>query len=418
MAAIVYNMSDTSEKLIDKPADNSEDKSKAAAYEVIQALFFMVAFSTALGILGSAEALFKYGIESLLADFFILIFVVITYAINHHMMAYCCRKSSEAFNYAEFIEDKFGKASAMIYDVAMTVHNVVLLAYIQQHITGAMFEGDNNYADSYYVLAVINIPLIFISLTSDFKKIKWFCIVMMLTWIYVFSGALVEEFHSPEEYAGTFLNPSGMGTWIFKLVGLQLYFASAFQSLPFIYKEVKNEQTMKNVINLSSLVTLIVYFTVYIYSTFVLTETNYNEIQHYGLAIIGACAVVVNVIPARFSLAQFLSGNDSENMKKASSQDKLLSVLLIMSSIILSLFMVNPTTWDIVIGTGVVLSSILGIALPPFVIMFTKRYKKVVQSSDNMKKGLLFSYLAWISILAVSGIIGGFLIMIENRVEG
>ena len=105
---------------------------------------------------------------------------------------------------------------------------------------------------------------------------------------------------------------------------------------------------MKSVINLNALVTLVIFFTVYMYST--IEFGSYSRLRNYGIALIGACAVVVNVIPARFSLAQFLSGNDAATMQKASSQDGLLSVLLIMSSIILSLFMVNPTTFDIVIG--------------------------------------------------------------------
>ena len=403
--------------MLDQVPVNAEGKPSAATYEVIQALFFMVAFSTALGILGSAQSLKDYGINSLLADFFILIFVILTYTVNHHMMAYCCKKSREKYNYAEYLEQHFGTAAAMIYDIFMTAHNVVLLAYIQQHITGAMFfatESKNNYAYSYYILAVINIPLIFISLTSDFKKIKWFCIVMMLTWTYVFTGALVEVVHNGDDYHGEFVGETPFGTWVLKLVGLQLYFASAFQSLPFIYKEVKHVQTMKNVINLNALVTLAIFFTVYMYSTFV--EGSYANLRSYGIALIGACAVVVNVIPARFSLAQFLSGNDAETMQKASSRDRLLSVLLIMSSIILSLFMVNPTTLDIVIGTGVVLSSILGIALPPVVIIFTKRYKKLLESNDY-KKFLFIAYLVWIAILSLCGIFGGFLIMIEHRAK-
>ena len=140
---------------------------------------------------------------------------------------------------------------------------------------------------------------------------------------------------------------------------------------------------MKSVINLNALVTLVIFFTVYMYST--IEFGSYSRLRNYGIALIGACAVVVNVIPARFSLAQFLSGNDAATMQKASSQDGLLSVLLIMSSIILSLFMVNPTTLDIVIGIGVVLSSVLGIALPPVVIIFTKRYKKLLNSYDPMQ---------------------------------
>ena len=55
------------EALLDKDPVNTSEKPNAATYEVIQALFFMVAFSTALGILGSAQSLVAYGINSLLA---------------------------------------------------------------------------------------------------------------------------------------------------------------------------------------------------------------------------------------------------------------------------------------------------------------------------------------------------------------
>jgi hypothetical protein len=458
-------MSDSKEPLL-------EGKSKSTTYETIQALFFMVAFSTGLGILGSTDSLTKFGIDSLLADFLVMIFVIITYTINHHMIAYCCRESSEKYNFAEYLEDKFGKAAAMVYDILMTIHNFILLAYIQRYLGGYAFGSPTAAGQdpdkAYYFLALINIPLIFISLTSDFKKIKWFCIVLLLAWIYIFTGGLVETVATctSDEYWSSIpvLSVEGFDTWLIKLIGLQLYFSSAFQSLPFIYKEVKKRNVMETVINASALASLLVYFTVYVFYTFenvtvpvedttqeagthtpITNSTvsaisfvdessiqcgkdqDYITLKAYGLALAGACAVIVNVIPARFALAQFLAGNDAETMKKASGSDKLLSVILIMGSIVLSMF--NSKVWEVIICIGVVLTSILGIVVPPVALLFSKEYSHLLRigkehedkgksqflkTDDQKKKIFIFSYLVWISFVAIVGIVAGFFIMIDG----
>ncbi|OMJ87161.1 hypothetical protein SteCoe_11161 [Stentor coeruleus] len=470
-------MSDTKEPLM----GGDESKSKSTTYEAIQALFFMVAFSTGLGILGSTDSLTKFGIDSLLADFLVMIFVTITYTINHHMIAYCCRESSEKYNFAEYLEDKFGKAAAMVYDILMTIHNFILLAYIQRYLGGYVFGSPTAAGQdpdkAYYFLALINIPLIFISLTSDFKKIKWFCIVLLLAWIYIFTGGLVETVATctSDEYWSSIpvLSVAGFDSWLIKLVGLQLYFSSAFQSLPFIYKEVKRSTIMTTVINASALASLLVYFTVYVFYTFenititvedtttnagnsTSTATNstvsavsfvvensiqcgkdqdYITLKAYGLALAGACAVIVNVIPARFALAQFLAGNDADTMKKASGSDKLLSVILIMGSIVLSLFMFNLKVWEVIICIGVVLTSILGIIVPPVALLFSKEYshllkigknheeghdgkekkkREFIKTDDQKKKIFIFSYLVWIAFVAIVGIVAGFFIMIDG----
>ncbi|OMJ96201.1 hypothetical protein SteCoe_159 [Stentor coeruleus] len=462
-------MSDVKDPLLE-----GNSKSKSTTYEAIQALFFMVAFSTGLGILGSTDSLTKFGINSLLADFLVMIFVIITYTINHHIIAYCCRESSEEYNFAEYLEDKFGKAAAMIYDILMTIHNFILLAYIQRYLGGYVFGSPTAAGQdpdkAYYFLALINIPLIFISLTSDFKKIKWFCIVLLLAWVYIFTGGLVETVATctSDEYWNSVpvLSVEGFDTWLIKLIGLQLYFSSAFQSLPFIYKEVKNGDVMKTVINASALASLLVYFTVYVFYTFEninisAEETNseaganatvtnstlsaisfvgentikcgkdqdYVTLKAYGLALAGACAVIVNVIPARFALAQFLAGNDADTMKKASGSDRLLSVILIMGSIVLSLFMFNSKVWEVIICIGVVLTSILGIVVPPVALLFSKEYSHLLKigkkpqeeseaqflkTDDQKKKIFIFSYLVWIVFVAIVGIVAGFFIMIDG----
>lgn len=461
------------ESLIEKP-------SKSTTYETIQALFFFVAFSTGLGILGSTDSLTKFGIDSLLADFLVMIFVVITYTINHHMIAYCCRESSEKYNFAEYLEDKFGKGPAMAYDAIMTVHNFILLAYIQRYLGGYVFGSPTAAGEdpdkAYYFLALINIPLIFISLTSDFKKIKWFCIVLLLAWLYIFTGGLVETVANctASEYWDNLpvLSVAGFGSWLIKLVGLQLYFSSSFQSLPFIYKEVKHKKIISTVINASALAALVVYFTVYVFYTFenihinnnTTASTNSTEggthvpfsnttasvlalneqsesmcgkdqdyvtLKSYGLALAGACAIIVNVIPARFALAQFLAGNDADTMKKASGKDNLLSALLIMGSIVLSLFMFNSKVWEVIICIAVIFTSILGIVVPPVALMFSKEYSHVlkigknhedkgkfvfIHTDEKKKKIFIFSYLAWTAFVAILGIVAGFFIMIDGSV--
>ena len=402
----------------------SAESGKESAYEVLQALFFLVAFSTGLGILGSVKALNDFHIDSLLADFIIVIFVVVTNAINQHLMIYSVTRKegesvSQEYNYAEFLEDKFGKKAAMVYDISMTVHNFILLAYIQSQISGYIFgdlnsSGNTSADSSYYLLALINIPLIFVSITGDFKKIKWFCIVLTIAWIYIFTGSLIETIsnNSSSELGFSFTS-SDVGTWVIKLIGFQIYYTSAFQSIPFIYQEVKSERSMKNVINLSAVLTIGVFFSVYIYSGFEEGGV-YATLKAYGFALIGACAVVVNVIPARFSLAQFLAQNDSNNLKVASASDRFLSTILLLGSIIISLFLVNPNIWDVIIGIAVILSSVLGILLPPLAYLFTNKAKGILKSHGS-HKGLLIGYSVWAGIVGLAGIVSGFFIIFDGR---
>ena len=441
----------------------------------------MVAYSTGLGILGSTYTFEKFHIDSLLADFLVMIFVVVTYTISHHIIAYCCRESSEKYNFAEYLEDHFGKLAAMIYDVLMTIHNIVLLAYIQFFVAHFMVEGRGagNGDKAYYFLAIVNIPLIFVSLSTEFKKIRWFCIALLLCWTYIFIGRLVEVsvICSSEEYWNEFpvASSRGFDTWIIKLIGLQLYFASAFQSLPFIYKEAKKQKIMSKVINLSAIIVPLIYLSVYVFYTMdpasagngesneeasgnstepapaepvepavngtlalvayqsCKNNLTYEYLTDYGRVLAGACAIIINVIPARFAFAQLLSGNDAETMKKASSSDKLLSALLIMCSIIMSLFMFNTTFWRVTVCLGVFLSCILGVFVPAIALLFSKEYRKAVwptkpynietenknkhqfiKISDEKKKIFIFAYLTWASIFGILGIVSGFFIMTDS----
>lgn len=432
-------------------------------FELIQSLFFIVAFSAGLGILGSTYTLTRFHINSLLAEILIMLFVLVSYMFSHHMIAYCCRESSQKYNFAEYLEDHFGKVAAVTYDILLTVHNIILLSYIQFFVAYFMVESENsegNADHAYYFLAVVNIPLIYISLTGDFKRNKWFCIGMLILWLYLFLGKSIETIHycSADEYWDTFSleDGQGVGTWLIKLVGLQLYFASAFQSIPFIYKEVKKQRVMNKVINWGIIYVLLVYLTVYMFYTFDpnstveedeesedltdmedLNEINcksiggYSAFTSYGKVLIGACGIIVNVIPARFALSQLLSGNDSESMKKVSSSDKALSAILIMVSIILALFMFNKSFWGVTVCLGVILSSVLGILVPTVAVMFSEEYSKVLfgkvkdgemknknkypllNVGDTGKKVFIYVYLAWAIILTVLGITSGFFILID-----
>ena len=464
---------------LNQPLVGEGKSHKTYTYEIIQSLLFMVAYSTGLGILGSTYTFEKFQISSLLADFLVMIFVVVTYTVSHHIIAYCCRESSEKFNFAEYLEDHFGKLAAIVYDILMTVHNIVLLAYIQFFVAHFMVEGGGQgqgKGDSaYYFLAIVNIPLIFVSLSTEFKKIRWFCVALLLCWIYIFIGRLVEisVICKSEEYWNEFPVASSLGfdTWIIKLIGLQLYFASAFQSLPFIYKEAKKQKIMSKVINLSAIIVPLIYLSVYLFYTMdpasaavdggnstdsgnstepvpaepvangtlaLAVESckknlKYEYLTDYGRVLAGACAIIINVIPARFAFAQLLAGNDAETMKKASSSDKLLSALLIMCSIIMSLFMFNTTFWRITVCLGVILSCILGVFVPAIALLFSKEYRKAVwpnkpytietenknkhqfiKISEDKKKIFIFAYLTWASIFGILGIVSGFFIMTDS----
>ena len=449
------------------PARAKAHKShKSHTFEIIQSVLFMVAYMSGLGILGSTYTLDKFSIDSLLADFFIMFLVLITYTVSHHMIAYCCRESSDLFNFAEYLEDHFGKAAAMTYDILMTVHNLILLAYIQFFVAHFMVEGstsEGNGDSAYYFLAVVNIPLIFVSLYSEFKKIRWFCVGLLVIWAYIFIGRVVDVSSecSSEEYWNEFSvqSKAGVDTWLVKLIGLQLYFASAFQSVPFIYKEVKKEKVMSKAINYSGLIALVVYFTVYFFYTMdpasnrvedqeagsdhVLNSTallincksqiKYARVTDLGRVCAGACGLIINVIPARFSLSQLLSGNDAATLKKVSSSDRLLSALLLTFSMILSLFMFNKSFWRVTICIGVILSSILGVLIPVLALMFSKEYSSIIWPSwkreftsenknkhhfvlftDSIRKVFIFSYLFWASLITIFGIVSGFFIMTDS----
>lgn len=386
------------------------------------------------------------------------------------MIAYCCRESSEKFNFAEYLEDHFGKFAAICYDVLLSVHNFVLLSYLQFFMAHFMVETDNTEGNgdrAYYFLALVNIPLILVSLKGDFKKNKWFCIAMLVAWSYVFIGKLVETAHScsSEEYWDEFpVNSSnGFGTWVVRLLGLQVYFASAFQAVPFVYKEVKKEKRMNKVINLSSVITLVVYLSVYVFFTFDPASSvvdvedeeefagnstrldqdyevngnwtsckenfEYEVINDYGRAVAAACALVINVIPARFALAQLLSGNDSGAMRNLSNSDRLVSAVLIFVSIVVALFMFNRTFWNLVLAVGVALSAFLGVLVPTVATLFSVEYSELFNRPQGDLKGIvknkrplldvsplckkifIYSYLSWSVLLTLLSFLSSIFIL-------
>jgi hypothetical protein len=96
-------------------------------YQVIQSMLFMVAYSSGLGIMGSTYTLIKFGIDSLIACILLMIFVLLTYLISNHMMVYCIWESSKDFNFAEYLEDRFGKFIAITYDILLSIHNLILI---------------------------------------------------------------------------------------------------------------------------------------------------------------------------------------------------------------------------------------------------------------------------------------------------
>ena len=291
---------------------------------------------------------------------------------------------------------------------------------------------------------------------------------MLLAWSYVFIGKLLETVYNctGDQYWDEFPvdSESGFGTWVVKLLGLQVYFASAFQAVPFVYKEVKKEKRMNKVINLSSVITLVVYLSVYVFYTFDPASSvldvedddadfgvnstrldqdyessgnwtsckesfEYKVINDYGRVIAAACALVINVIPARFALAQLLSGNDSGAMRNLSNSDRLISAVLIFVSILVALFMFNRAFWNLVLAIGVALSAFLGVLVPAVATLFSAEYSELFNRPHGDMKGIkknkrplldvspickkifIFSYLFWSVLLTLLSFLSSIFIL-------
>lgn len=374
-----------------KEKDNSSDSSQSKVDTLVPTLLILFTGS-GMCISGLAYALMVFNIKGFLWGFFLLAVISGTYWVNHRIISRACSEAKES-SYSKLIHHHWGRKRGITIQIAMAVHNIIIIAYLQQRIAAnaffAIHEGDSvlQYTDAFYYVAIANIPLILLALQSSFERIRWFAIIGILVWTYLFIGVITEGFSSEEIFASTGSFFPDADVWMLTSIGLLAYFMSSFQIIPYLHGEVKHCGAMKSVINNGAIGSIVLVFTVFMYFSFSQIST-LNFLRHCGLALIGSCVTIINVLPTREFIVQILQEKAKDKQK---TRDRFITLFVLSATLFLSIFFVDVYNWQVFVGIGTILTSLLGFVFPA-VLFF-----KIAKHDESKKK---IAVLVWNVILA------------------
>ena len=414
--------------------DKQKDEEKQGT-DIIVPLLLLVITGCGMCISGLDTVLFIYNIRSYAYAFIILVMITATYWLNHGIIHDACveKKSS---SYAELIHSLWGRKRGLGVQSLMAIHNILIIAYLQQRIAINAFEvfhNDNTsksiydfngnwpnfiqyliqagiqYTDAFYYVAIANIPLILLALQTEFKKIRWFAIIGILIWIYLCIGIITEGFSQDSHSmwaSGTyfFQDPD---LWMLTSIGVLAYFMSSFQIIPYLHHQLKDDSAaMKKVINISSVASAIIVSSVFFYYLFT-KNPNLDYLRHLGLVIITGCVTIINVLPTREFIVQILK----ETPHKQKTRDRFLTLLILTFTLFLSIFYIKIANLKVFLGLGTMLTGVLGFIFPAAV------YFKSSESKPERKVRVIL-VLLWNILLGLTVFSSGIFMMMLESVTG
>lgn len=365
---------------------------------------------------GLGNVTLKFNATSLLYGLFWMVLIAITYWLNAVTIVEACHKQKE-HSYSKLILSLWGRKRGLTVQILMALNNVVILTYLQQRIAANAFKVFNPPAleykeeqtaiDIFYYVAIANIALILLALLNKYENIKNFAIVSILIWVYLFIGVIAEAWNFtkrggtniqqgqsrvtllPEEYA-----------WV-TTIGIISLFTSYFQIVPYVYSHVKDLDDMKGVLK-KSLIALIVFASsVGIYYG-LYHNTELNLVRYTGLSIIGSCVAIINVWPTRELIVQIL---DEHAKSKSNTRDRIITVLLLSVTLLLSIGVNSFEFMKVFLGIGVLLTAVLGFVFPGVLGL------KVAEQSGKNKAILL---MVWNGLLGAAIFTAGIFMFIEE----
>lgn len=384
--------------------------------ETVVPFLLLVVTGCGMSFSGLGNVTLKFNATSLLYGLFWMVIVAVTYWLNAGTIVEACHKQNE-HSYSKLILSLWGRKRGLTVQILMALNNVIILTYLQQRIAANAFKVFNlpkveyieeqTAIDIFYYVAIANIALILLALLNKYENIKNFAIVSILIWVYLFVGVIAEAWNYtkrggtniqqgqsrvtlfPEEYA-----------WI-TTVGIISLFTSYFQIVPYVFGHVKDVAEMKAVLK-KSFIALIVFATsVGIYYG-LYHNTELNVVRYTGLTLIGSCVAIINVWPTRELIVQIL---DEHAKSKSNTRDRIITVLLLSVTLLLSIGVNSFDFMKVFLGIGVLFTALLGFVFPGVVGL------KIAEESGKNKAILL---LVWNSLLGAAVFAAGVFMFIEE----
>lgn len=390
-------------------ASHSHDHhEKSDKNDIIVPILLIIVTGTGLLITGFEYALDVFGFGNFAYGLLILVILLATSWVNNQVVAGAAHQH-KIYSYSKLIPKYWGRKRGLTVQSLMVVHSVIIITYLQERIAYNAYKithaepNQYSYVDAFYYIAIANIPLILLALQNEFSRIRWFAVIGILVWIYMFIGVIAEAFPPSETFFKTgdkvFPAPD---LWMLTYIGVLAYFTSSFQIIPYIHSQVPNPKSMKDVLNAGVIGTGIIAFSVLLYYIFS-SQADLDWLRYTGLVIIGISVTIINVLPTRELVVQILDENAKDKQK---TRDRFITLCILTFSLLFSLFLVHANTWKAVVGLGTIFTSILGYVVPAILNLNIEKENKRLE--DKKTKLKVFLWLAWNFVLAgvifVSGI--------------
>ena len=392
------------------PKDEKENSSASQSKTDTLVPTLLILFtSSGMCIAGLGYALETFNIRGFFWGFIILSLVAVTYWVNQRIITRACHESGK-HSYSKIILHYWGRKRGLTIQIAMAVHNILIIAYLQQrvaaHIYGVFHDGGIiAYTDAFYYVAIANIALILMALQTSFDRVRWFAIIGILVWVYLFIGVITEGFSNDKIFGDAGEAWPAPDMWMLTSIGLMSYFMSSFQVVPFLHSEVKNEAVMISVVNRGAIGSGILVLSVFLYFSFnELAELDF--LRHAGIVVIGSCVTIINVLPTREFIVQILQEDAKDKQK---TRDRFITIFILTFTLFFSIFYVNRGNWQAFVGLGTILTSLLGFIFPA-VLFF-----RIAKDSESKKKIIV---LVWNIIFGITVFAAGIVMIMVVPCEG
>ena len=399
---------DPKEYLVSKEEKENSSGSQSKIDTLVPTLLILFT-SSGMCIAGLGYALEIFNIRGFFWGFIILGLVAVTYWVNQRVITRACHESGK-HSYSKIILHYWGRKRGLTLQIAMAVHNILIIAYLQQrvaaHIYGVFHEdGDLQYTDAFYYVAIANIGLILLALQTSFARVRWFAIIGILVWVYLFIGVITEGFSNDSIFSESGAAWPEPDMWMLTSIGVLAYFMSSFQVVPFLHGEVKNEVAMISVVNRGAIGSAVLVVSVFLYYAFnELAELNF--LRHGGIVLIGSCVTIINVLPTREFIVQILQEDAKDKQK---TRDRFITLFILTFTLFFSIFYVHRGNWQGFVGIGTILTSILGFIFPAVL------FYRIAKDHENKKKIIL---LVWNIIFGITVFAAGIVMMMIVPCQG
>ena len=400
---------DSREPLVQKESDGKK-------VETVVPFLLLVITGSGMCFSGLGIISQKFNTTSLPYGVFWVILIALTYWLNSSTIVEACHRNNEN-SYSKLILALWGRKRGLTTQILMALNNIIILTYLQQRIAVNAFKVFNTplkeyieeqtAIDIFYYVAIANIALILLALQNRYEKIKNFAIISILVWIYLFVGVVAEAWNytkrggdiKSEGGSSVTLIPEGYS--YITTIGIVSLLTSYFQIVPYVYSNVRDVTEMGSVLKKSFIASIVLVCSVGVYYA-LYHNIELNVIRYSGLVIIGSCVAIINVLPTRELIVQIL---DEKAKTKSNTRDRIITVLLLSVTLLLSIGLNSFEFFQIFMGIGVLFTSFLGFVFPGWVGL-----KIAKEEEKNKAIGLL----VWNVLLGLAVFTSGIFMMIEE----